>query len=69
MAARGNLNFRQRDVRAAVKAVGDAGQKVARVTIEKDGRVVIDVGCANIEGGGNGSPARKRHPAIEALER
>ncbi len=37
----GPLTFRQRDVKAAIKAVEAAGHRVARVEIERDGRIVV----------------------------
>lgn len=39
--ARGPLTFRQRDMRAAVKAVQQAGLSVSRVEVDKDGRIVL----------------------------
>jgi hypothetical protein len=39
--ARERLTFRQRDVTAAVKATEAAGWVVARVEIERDGRIVV----------------------------
>ena len=33
--------FRQRDLTAAVKAMIAAGQKVTRVEVDKDGRIVV----------------------------
>jgi hypothetical protein len=39
--ARGTCTFRQRDVAAAVKAVTQAGVDVARVEIDKDGRIIV----------------------------
>jgi nitrate reductase NapAB chaperone NapD len=41
MMARGNCTFRQRDVLAAVKAVRQAGCDVARVEVDKDGKIVV----------------------------
>jgi hypothetical protein len=49
--ARGACTFRQRDVTAAVKAVVDAGVKVARVEVGKDGKVVVIAGDSNGEAG------------------
>lgn len=42
--ARSPSTFRQRDLTAAVKAMVAAGQKVARVEVDKDGRIVLLVG-------------------------
>jgi hypothetical protein len=52
--------FRQRDVTAAVKAVVAAGQKVARVELNKDGRVILimvdaEAASAKIRHGGETS--------------
>lgn len=42
---RGPCNFRERDVRAAVKAVTEAGAEVSRVEFDtKTGKVVIITG-------------------------
>jgi hypothetical protein len=42
--SRGACTFRQRDVSAAIKAARDAGVEIARVEIDKDGRITITVG-------------------------
>jgi hypothetical protein len=39
--SRGPSTFRQRDVKAAIKAVVDAGYEVARVEIGPDGKIII----------------------------
>jgi hypothetical protein len=39
--ARDPLTFRQRDVTAAIKAVKAAGYSVARIEIDRDGKIVI----------------------------
>jgi hypothetical protein len=39
--ARGTCTFKQRDVKAAVRAVVAAGCKVERVEVEKDGKIVV----------------------------
>ena len=44
--AKGACTFRQRDVTAAVKAVVAAGIEVARVEIDKAGKMVIVAGKA-----------------------
>jgi hypothetical protein len=41
------LNFRQRDVRAALKAARQAGEPVRRVEIGPDGRIVLVMGKGN----------------------
>jgi hypothetical protein len=55
--ARGPCDFKRRNVKAAVKAVVDAGQEVARVEIDKDGKIVVVTGKpqepAGEEKGGN----------------
>ncbi len=38
---RGNCTFKQRDVTAAVKAVVAAGVTVARIEIDRDGKIVV----------------------------
>jgi hypothetical protein len=45
--ARGECTFRQRDVTAALKAAKDAGAEVARVEIDKDGKIVVIMGKPN----------------------
>lgn len=68
MGAHGPLNFRQRDIKAAVNAVLSLGQKVASVTIQKDGSFTVHVGDANIApDGATTLPSRKRNRALEAL--
>jgi hypothetical protein len=44
MMSRGPANFRQRDLTAAVKAVLAAGCEVARIEIDKDGKIVVVTG-------------------------
>jgi len=58
--ARGPLTFKERDLKAAVNAVKKAGENVARVKIEKDGSIVIDVGPPNILGCEPSPPKRNR---------
>ncbi len=41
---RGPCRFRQRDLTTAVKAVVAAGCKVARVEVDKDGKIVVVTG-------------------------
>jgi hypothetical protein len=54
---RGICTFRQRDVTAAVKAVVAAGVAIARVEVDKIGKIVIIAGrpndIAEAPGGGN----------------
>lgn len=47
--ARGHCTFKQRDVTAAVKAVAKAGVAVARVEIDRDGKIVVTTGKADAE--------------------
>lgn len=42
--ARGICTFRQRDVAAAIKAARAAGVEVARVEVDKDGKIVVVMG-------------------------
>jgi len=42
--ARGNLTFRQSDVTRDVKAVVAAGVEVARVEVDRQGRIVVIAG-------------------------
>ena len=42
--ARGSCAFTQRDVKAVVKAVAAAGVEVARVKIDRDGNIIVEVG-------------------------
>jgi hypothetical protein len=42
--ARGSSTFRQRDVTAAIKAARAAGVEVARVEVDKDGKIVVITG-------------------------
>ena len=42
--ARGTCTFRQRDVTAAIKAAKAAGVDVARIEVDRDGKVVILAG-------------------------
>ena len=41
---RGRLTFKQRDVTAAVKAVADAGFHVARVEVDREGKIAVYTG-------------------------
>jgi hypothetical protein len=53
--------FRQRDLTAAVKAMTAAGQKLARVEVDKDGRIVMTVARATVEHSADESPEALRH--------
>jgi hypothetical protein len=48
--ARKPCAFRQSDVTRAVRAAEAAGQKVARIEIDKDGKIVIVIGPAEQQG-------------------
>jgi hypothetical protein len=52
--ARAPLTFRQTDVTRAVKAVVAAGVEVARVEVDKDGRIVVVAGKQMPNGVGEG---------------
>jgi hypothetical protein len=45
--ARGNCTFRQRDIKAAIKAVMAAGVDIARVEVDKDGKIIVVTGKAD----------------------
>ena len=55
--ARGPATFKQRDVRAAVRAVVAAGVEVARVEVDKEGKITVITGkpqaAENDKGGPN----------------
>ena len=42
--ARGETTFRQRDLKAALKAAEQSGAKVARVEVKRDGTIVVIMG-------------------------
>lgn len=42
--ARGLCTFRKRDAQAAAKAVLDLGLEIARVEIDRDGKIAVIVG-------------------------
>ena len=42
--ARGDCTFRQRDLKAALKAAEQSGAKVARVEVKPDGTIVVVMG-------------------------
>ena len=41
---RGDTTFRQRDLKAALKAAEQSGAKVARVEVRRDGTIVVILG-------------------------
>ena len=49
--ARGGCTFKKRDVTAAVQAVVAAGVEVARVEVDKDGKIVLIASKANADNG------------------
>jgi hypothetical protein len=53
--SRAPCTFKQTDVTKAVKAVVAAGVEVARVEVDKDGRIVIVAGKAMPEDGKGGN--------------
>jgi len=53
--SRGACTFRKRNVTAAIKAVAAAGVVIARVEVDKDGKIVIIVGEPNESEGSNGN--------------
>jgi hypothetical protein len=60
--ARGTNKFRQREITRTIKAAKAAGEKVERVEIETDGKIVV-----HIVGAGGDNP--KRNTADAVLER
>jgi hypothetical protein len=44
---RGPCTFRKRDVKAALKAAQEAGVDVARIEIDRDGKIVVVTGKPN----------------------
>jgi hypothetical protein len=56
--SRGHCKFKQRDVRAAVKAVTAAGVDIARIEIDCDGRITVVAG----------KPLESRHETAGADE-
>jgi hypothetical protein len=64
--ARVPLTFRQRDITAAIKAVERTGHSVARVLINKDGGIIVELAPP----AGNGTaPEPELNPWDEALDR
>jgi hypothetical protein len=43
----GQQTFKKRDVTRAVRAVQDAGEKVQRVEVDKEGKIIVTVGEAH----------------------
>jgi hypothetical protein len=61
--ARGSNKFRQREITRSIKAAKAAGEKVERVEIETDGKIVVHLGT------GCDSPKKNTADAIlEKLE-
>jgi hypothetical protein len=44
--SRGKQSFRQREITRAVKGVEAAGVRVARIEVDKDGKIIIVTGTA-----------------------
>ena len=42
--ARGDCTFKQRDLKAAIKAAAQSGAKIARVEVKPDGTIVVVLG-------------------------
>jgi hypothetical protein len=57
--ARGPSSFKQRDVTAAVRAVVAAGGEVARVAVDKSGRIVVTTGKPAETGGATAQDANE----------
>ena len=54
MMGHGPCTFKQRDVIAAVKAARAAGVEVARVEVDKDGKIIVVAGKPSCETGKTG---------------
>jgi len=50
-------NFKQDDVKRAIRGAKAAGLEVARVTISRDGSIELDTGNPQSKVGGEGGPA------------
>jgi hypothetical protein len=61
--SRGARTFRQADVTRAVRAVRAAGEQVARVEVDRDGKIVVIVGNGN-ENGSSGPQMPGQLPKI-----
>lgn len=49
--SRGPSTFKQRDVTAAIKAAVAAGVEVAKIEVDKDGKIVMTIGkCERVNG-------------------
>ena len=46
MSTKTRLSFRQRDVAAAIRAIEQTGNKVTRVEIGSDGRIIVELASA-----------------------
>ena len=64
--SRAPCTFKQRDITAAVKAVTAAGVDVARVEVDKTGRIVIIAGKPGESMSGEGSSWDKAIADLEA---
>ena len=67
---RGPLHFRQRDLTAAVKAVENAGKRVSKVGLDRDGNIAIYVAGSNIaaDNAGKHRPSEWERISNEELE-
>jgi len=48
--SRSPATFKQRDVKAAIKAAVDAGVSVARIELDREGRIIIIAGKPSEQG-------------------
>jgi hypothetical protein len=51
MMARGPSTFKQSDIARAVKGVKAAGEEVAKVEIDKEGKIIVSVGKPDMTAG------------------
>jgi hypothetical protein len=56
MMARATCTFRRRDVTAAIKAARDAGVEVARVEVDKAGKIIVVAKTQGERENANGNP-------------
>jgi len=45
---RARLSFRQRDIARAIKAVRSTGANVTGVTVDRDGRIAVQIGDGSV---------------------
>ena len=61
---RNRLTFRQRDISAVINAVERTGNKVARIEIEQDGRIIVELALPVVDGT---APDPELNPRDEVL--